>query len=98
MGYILFGAGEYGERFAHQIGVGKVDLFIDNYSSKYVSDDGIKIKKFEEIKNKILGEKIVVTVSEKYKADIFKQLSDNGLPAAKLPENRFSHSSARATD
>lgn len=80
MGYILFGAGDYGKRALSLLGKQKVKFIFDNNPKKQgFLLEGISIQNFYESRKISDRDCIVVTVSSEKAGSIIKQLEDRGI-------------------
>ncbi|SFR72340.1 malonyl-CoA O-methyltransferase [Pseudobutyrivibrio sp. NOR37] len=78
MGYIIFGAGAYGHTAVMNLGKENIDFLVDNNKTG-VSEDGIDIYLFNDVKKDLISKRVIVCVSSKYQEEICKQLINNGI-------------------
>ena len=77
MGYVLFGAGLYGQEAVKRIEKEKIEFFLDNKKSG-ITEDGIPIVRFDDYMGTGRRDCIVITVSSQYQSEIEEQLKQNG--------------------
>lgn len=77
--YVLFGAGVNGRNTADFLTSQKVAFIVDNDSSKNGTFyNGLPIYSYDYVKEKLLDYSIVISVSDKYRDEIAKQLTNDG--------------------
>lgn len=78
--FVIFGAGDYGQRTLNILGIDNVAFFIDNDNNKIGTDkNNIPIRGFDECINDLYKYNIVIAVSNKYVYEIKAQLQKNNI-------------------